>query len=567
MTKKRLKLKKKSVPLYGDGGFSGVLKNGLDFAKNTVRAGIDTLLTPLGASNVIQDSDYTGTGSKFAKGYSKTMGGIGAKVLPMAAGMIGGPMAGAAVGVAQKGISEFTPQAEQVADPAQSMQPMAQEQVNNDPYNYFEFGGLTRSQPNATASLEKQETFRLPNGKVNSVDVDSHESGRDIDLKLPPKTEIWSDKLTFGKGGKTFAKLSMPYINSIKKQDKKIESGEIDKLTESTLNRNKDNANKALDNLFAHQESMKQEQATKAYSKFMAKWGGRVPNMTNGGRLPKYGDAGRVSTEIQLPEKQYWNGTNPLGHSDEMFYNMTGNRQYNQVGVNVTPDNQMEMTDYGQSPVSSGTSSNIGSPSYNKTGSNSTGLSEGGDGFNMNNALQLAPIAYNAIRGLQKPQQLNHEDYQNPYESETRRLMRNRNVDFKPIRDEIQDTYRGGLRNVGSGQKSSGAVLSGKVGLFGSKMNALAKARMNADVVNQGYRGEEASTLANLGANRAKTKLGITDYNARALAAKNSYLGQAAQDTGEYGQFQNINDMEYNLAENMYPNLKYDRKTKRYKNK
>ena len=182
-----------------------------------------------------------------------------------------------------------------------------------------------------------------------------------------------------------------------------------------------------------------------------------------------------------------------------------------------------------------------------------------------NTAGQLAPIAYNVIRGLQKPQTLQHGEFQNPYEEKIKGILANRSIDMKPVEDEIRNTYQIGLSNISKGAKSSGQVLSGKSALYGSRMNALAKAKMEAQNYNNQYRGDEASGLTGLGSQYAQRKFAIQDVNDRNRAARNAMWAQAANDTSEFAQGYKKDDIYQNLLEDVHPDYSYDRNARRYK--
>lgn len=117
----------------------------------------------------------------------------------------------------------------------------------------FAKGGmvLTEDDPNASAELELQETFQLPDGTVGNVDAPSHENGG-IAVDLPEGTRIWSDKLKHN--GKTFAKHTKPITNKIAKLEKQLESSNNPKAIENSIML----LNKQLDHYFNVQESNKQ---------------------------------------------------------------------------------------------------------------------------------------------------------------------------------------------------------------------------------------------------------------------------------------------------------------------
>lgn len=197
-------------------------------------------------------------------------------------------------------------------------------------------------------------------------------------------------------------------------------------------------------------------------------------------------------------------------------------------------------------------------PRMENTGTNNNYISQ---------ALQLAPLAYNTIRGLQKPETLNQAEFQNPYESTIRSLYSNRRINMKPIRDDINRSYRAEVANLGAGDKSSGQVLSGASALFGQKLNAMSKSRMQEQDLNNQYRGDEATALSNLGSQRAKTKLGIKDMNLRSRAARNAMLGQAAVEGQKFSNADQYNDIIGNMFSDLYTDYKFNPITRRYEYK
>lgn len=89
--------------------FGGKLGEGI---KNYGLGMADTTMSYLGMDNVIKDDQYEGFGADAAKGYAKVVGGIGKKVLPMAANMVI-PGSGAVISGAQQLGSMANPQQEQ----------------------------------------------------------------------------------------------------------------------------------------------------------------------------------------------------------------------------------------------------------------------------------------------------------------------------------------------------------------------------------------------------------------------------------------------------------------------
>ena len=121
---------------YGLGGFGDVMRNyGLGMA--------DTMLSTVGAGNVVQDSAYKGQGSEFMKKASNVMGGIGKAALPMAANFIAPGLGSAVAGGIQQGIGSFNPQDERItnAQKQASIVPSVNTQQGL-PVNYKLGGGM-----------------------------------------------------------------------------------------------------------------------------------------------------------------------------------------------------------------------------------------------------------------------------------------------------------------------------------------------------------------------------------------------------------------------------------------
>lgn len=177
-------------------------------------------------------------------------------------------------------------------------------------------------------------------------------------------------------------------------------------------------------------------------------------------------------------------------------------------------------------------------------------------------AATAAPIAYNLYKGFSKPDYITDQEagkYQNPEYNRIKSLMANRNINMKPIEDEIKDTYNIGLADVTSGYKSSGQALSGRTALYGQRMNALAKAKMEAQDANNRYRGEEASALAPLGQQYADRNWEISDWNSRARANRNRFLATGLEQGSDLAQGLNRDDILYNPAGEAFPSWQYNR--------
>ena len=139
-----------------------------------------------------------------------------------------------------------------------------------------------------------------------------------------------------------------------------------------------------------------------------------------------------------------------------------------------------------------------------------------------------APTIYNAIRGLQKPQELEAERFQNPYERRALELMADRRYNVNPELEAIKRSRAMAQRNIANASGGNAATYLGNIGAAQSRTDAANAAtyarKQNMD--NQ-YMAQEAGMLGNLGSQRAMRELQIQDINDRNRAARNAYMSSA----------------------------------------
>ena len=162
---------------YGLGGFGEVMRNyGLGIA--------DTMLSTVGADNVVQDSAYKGQGSEFMKKTSNIVGGIGKAALPMAANLIAPGLGGVVAGGIQQGVGSFNPQDERItnAQKQASVVPSVNTQQGL-PVNYklgggmhkYDEGGFTSGQPSMMLPGQKDLTsWYKPYGPENDPNASTN---------------------------------------------------------------------------------------------------------------------------------------------------------------------------------------------------------------------------------------------------------------------------------------------------------------------------------------------------------------------------------------------------------
>jgi hypothetical protein len=177
-----------------------------------------------------------------------------------------------------------------------------------------------------------------------------------------------------------------------------------------------------------------------------------------------------------------------------------------------------------------------------------------------------APTIYNAIRGIQKPQELNQEEFQNPYERQAMGLMSNRRYNIDPQLQSNRSTLNNmktNLRNYAGGNAAAYLSNMGNLQMNTDRMNEAAYAqKQNMD--NQ-YMAQEAQFMGNMGANRAQTKFNIQDVNDRNRATRDAHMAKAVEGVSGIAQnnrrMSNLDsrDQERIVAlQNMFPDYGFD---------
>lgn len=169
---------------------------------------------------------------------------------------------------------------------------------------------------------------------------------------------------------------------------------------------------------------------------------------------------------------------------------------------------------------------------------------------------QVAPMVYNMIKGLQRPEKTT-PNY-NPYESKIRSLMANRRFNIDPMLNANLTAQAVTNRNIRNIANSRGEMM----GNFGATQNyrmagdASAWAQKN-NMDNQ-YMAEQAQMDANLGGARANMDWMTQTANSQNKAATNSFLGQGFNDLGRFAQTQQLmgnQQMRDSQLAGLYPDM------------
>jgi hypothetical protein len=404
------------------------------------------------------------------------------------------------------------------------------------------------------------------------------------------------------------------------KYEKEMEKG--DKLSRSTAKLMHEKTQKKLDQLFEHQERLKQAEFQQAQNTFMKKYGGMI--MAQGGYAPQgmrmYNNGGAIPPglsfddwkaehfkvfpgDVDFPElndPQYlqslygeYSTPKPKGQmifpdkEGEDNSNLTGDAMgYQASGEPALGTEKQTITSNLRGPAivtkenippdpNSGTDLTARQEYNNRIGGGDEfGNTEGGFDYDslpyannqdtanansQNNNLDTswqnmlykgaayAPTAYNLVRGLQKPQVLDQEEFQNPYEQQSMDLMRGRRYNVDPQLEAIKRNRAAAQRNIASASGGNAATYLGNIGAAQSRTDA-ANAQTYATKQNMDnqYLGQEAGMLGQFGAQRARTNLGIQDINDRNKAARDAHLGQAFTGVSQIAQNERLMNNQAN---------------------
>jgi hypothetical protein len=293
------------------------------------------------------------------------------------------------------------------------------------------------------------------------------------------------------------------------------------------MNLSKRTAERMLQNIEMQLQGLAQEQQAmngNVGGQSMRK-GGRVKMQTRGNVPYGYSmnNMGPYQTNFGIPELQMPKLSSPYATSP----------------IAVTDKNLSKITGYGlNNPIP-----NL-APTINTGGLRTMPNYQSGvqrkQGFDWNSAMGLLPGAFNVLAGAfsGKPDVLNSQEFQNPYEDQSMAMMPDqfRNDDMLNDNRNAYATY---LKNVNSTGNSRGERMAN----YGAGMN-----RMNEDNTrawalkyNQenAMRTNKAQMRNEQGVRRAGVNLQVRDMNDQnQAAAKNQrmdYLGAAASAFGNYG--------------------------------
>ena len=147
-------------------------------------------------------------------------------------------------------------------------------------------------------------------------------------------------------------------------------------------------------------------------------------------------------------------------------------------------------------------------------------------------------------------EQMNPEDYYNPYENQAMSLMRNRRYNIEPELEANRLAESNYYRALRQGAPSQGRYLAGlQAGQIGKQRGDAEAYARKQNMENQ-YLGEEAGMLGGFGQQRASTKFQVEDINARNRAFQKGYIPTALSQLQQQTQVNRIMREKQRLMKN-----------------
>ena len=376
-------------------------------------------------------------------------------------------------------------------------------------------GGETLYKPEDAGAVYGQEQGLSSKG--SKVTGNSHGEGG-IDATLPEGTFVFSKR--FKMQGKSLAKHSEGVMKSIGKAERTLTSPKSSDLAKTTAERNMRNGEMRLQNLMKLQKQMTEAEKAKG-------------NVTKDGLLKEqpqqymYGGPVRKKYAIDGEVDMF----NPNG-----TYNWTGNIVNPAMVAQADAMQPSNIKTSNYSPLqwaplnpNSGTMKSTPPPPNNFT---PPGFSE--------NYGKYASSIYNIAKSFDKPQKLNAQDYTVPY-------VNPQQVSYKSMINDAKSQGAAMLKASKSGNLGSQGVINRMRAASSSVNREIGKIREAEETTNAQLRGEAARMNADIAAKNAQLKFGVDDWNAKSLAAKDSYMGEGMKDLQNISYYSQRDRNQFNL--------------------
>jgi len=422
---------------------------------------------------------------------------------------------------------------------------------------------LRMQKQGANAELETKEIFRTPDGEIEKVPegTPNHNNGG-VKLSLPEGTEILG-KMKGKYNNKSYKTLGQDLKRKYDKYDKAVNDATSTLLAKNTARRMLDKVQVGFDALMTSQEIQKglHQQFPSDYpnpigqtpQENVAKFNPTtrtsreqpglevpVPESTDvryakGGKVKKYHEGGPIGHTHNEEPFDYVPRTNQYGIKESYYTDFLNLQQFGQPGGYSTPNDFETTSDVGfksQSPSlvdynrNRYTTGDFGATDSQQDQGNRNGTI----GQGLGTAAQFAPAIYNLGQGLfgkADTSDLKASDYRNPYLGQIRRDLGDINYNIRPELEANELAYQTAKRNVRQVAPGTGSYLSNVGALAGGRMRADASAYARKQNEENRLRGQRAGIYSQLGAQEARTKLGVEQYNqqydARAEAARQGF--------------------------------------------
>jgi hypothetical protein len=179
-----------------------------------------------------------------------------------------------------------------------------------------------------------------------------------------------------------------------------------------------------------------------------------------------------------------------------------------------------------------------------------TGAALGGG---LGGLLTYAPTVFNAIAGLQKPEQF--DPYYNPNEQESMDLLKSRTIDDNQVQNRISRQRGVADRNARIGVSTSGGIHSRLRQNYTTAANASAEANLQAQHLNNQYTADTANALNSFGQQRVQSQYATQGLNNQIRSNRTNFLTSAVSGLSSAYQNERNNNLLSNLVFQANPEL------------
>ena len=432
------------------------------------------------------------------------------------------------------------------------------------------YGGNITGIPNV--EVEGEESIQMPNGESFMPQGPSHAQGG-IPMELPNNTRVFSKKLNVPGTKNKFSEIHDKTSKKIKNYEDTIDDPYATPVAKQTAKRMIDKLRNKQDVLFETQQALNGNNNNNNQMLPKAEKGIRVGNSnpthadlikfindSYDERKRNYATIGNKEPDWEKLLEQQRQVTLSRANSPEIINNPNSwNKIMSAVSI------MQPMKPKGISTINL-TTKPVDTKTLAKMPTAAPAPKSGNFGNTVTGIAQALPAVYNIAQGLfGKADTLNANDYTNPYEGAAIKVMQNRKYNIDPMLEANRVAYSTANRNLASAARTRGELLSG----YGASAYGKSMADMQAWATKNNeenrYAGDTASIYANLGQQRASNQMYVSDYNARARAAKQNLIGTGITQVGQLAQNYALNrnrskadEMRTKALQHMYSNYNFN---------